>query len=64
MSGGEGRRGGGVGKKGSSTSAATRRRLHLLPLSVKQNMKSLSALKQNASLQPEILTNYIIIFIQ
>lgn len=42
MGGVEGRRGGGVGKKGSSTSTGTRRRLHLLPLSVKQNMKSLS----------------------
>lgn len=37
MGGGEGRRGGGVGQKDSSSSTGTRRRLHLLCLSVKQN---------------------------
>lgn len=43
MGGSEGRRGGGVGKEDSSTSTGTGRRLHLLPLLVKQNMNSDSA---------------------
>lgn len=42
MGGGEGRQGGGVGKKGPGAATETWRRLHLLPLSGKQNMKIFS----------------------